>query len=162
MNAYDLAHIITYKINSAGDEISHKKLQKLLYYVEAWYLVYFEGQPLIDEDFQAWIHGPVLPSIYAKLKEHGFNNIQVINDEHDKTIEEEIDAIIKKNSLTSDQLELIDSVLNNYGSLTSMQLELLTHSENPWIEARNGLLPHQPCRNIIRKTTMKTYYSSLL
>lgn len=36
---------------------------------------------------------------------------------------------------------MIDAVFNKYGKLSSLQLELLTHSEFPWIEARGMLSP---------------------
>lgn len=160
MTASDLAHIITHYINQKGDTISPKKLQKLLYYVEAWNLVYFK-KPLIDEDFQAWVHGPVLPSIYHQLKEYKWNNIKVVVDEED-TPDELVQSIIKKNHLSEDTLSLIYSVLDKYGSLNSLQLELLTHSESPWLNARKGIPPHQNCNNVISKKEMKEFYRSKL
>ena len=110
MKAYDLAHIVTNFVNQKGDTVSHKKLQKLIYYVEAWNLVHLE-EPLINEDFEAWVHGPVVPELYQQLKEFGFNQIEVVNDEFD-TIDEQIQEIIINNKLTENQLELIYSVLN--------------------------------------------------
>lgn len=160
MKANDLGHIITYKLNSKGITVSPKKLQKLLYYVEAWNLVHL-NTPIIDEEFEAWVHGPVLPSVYHKLKEFGFNNIEVVNDELD-SVDEEIEKIISDNKLTEDQLELIDSVINKYGGLNSFQLEMLTHNEQPWLEARGNTPPHERCNSIISKTKMKEYYSSVV
>lgn len=159
MNSWDLAHIITHFVNQKGDSVSHKKLQKLLYYVEAWHLVNFDDE-ILDENFEAWVHGPVIPELYQKLKEFGYNNLRVINEEYD-TIDDEISAIIEKNNLTRVQLDLIEGVLNRYGSLTSFELELLSHSEAPWIEARNNIPPHKVCKNIILKSRMKEFYSSL-
>lgn len=159
MNAWDLGHIVTNYINQKGDTVSHKKLQKLLYYVEAWHLVNFE-EPLLKEDFQAWVHGPVIPELYQKLKEFGFNNLEVVNDEHE-TVDEEIAAIIKRNNLTSDKVQFIYSVLDTYGSLTSFDLELLSHSEMPWIKARGNCTPHDRCTNIISKESMFEFYSQL-
>lgn len=159
MKAWELGHIITHYVNLKGDTVSHKKLQKLLYYVEAWHLVNF-GNPILDEDFEAWVHGPVVPELYHVLKEFGFNNLKVVNDEYD-TVDKEIEAIIVKNRLTTNQVDFINSVLNNYGGLSSFDLELLSHSEAPWLEARNGFAPHQPCNVIIPKQRIKEYYSAL-
>ncbi|PDS21854.1 Panacea domain-containing protein [Flavobacterium branchiophilum] len=159
MKSIDLGHIVTHFINQKGDTISHKKLHKLIYYVEAWNLVHL-NIPIVDENFEAWVHGPVIPQLYQELKEFGFNDIKVVNDEFD-TVDEEIEAIIRKNNLTTDQLDLIYSVLNKYGGLNSLELELLTHNEVPWIEARNGYAPHQPCNNIITKERMKEFYSAM-
>ena len=159
MNSWDLGHIVTNYINQKGDTVSHKKLQKLLYYVEAWHLVNFK-EPLLEEDFQAWVHGPVIPELYQKLKEFGFNNLEVVNDEHE-TVDKEIAAIIKRNNLNSDKIEFIYSVLDSYGSLTSFDLELLSHSEMPWIKARGNCTPHDRCTNIISKESMFEFYSQL-
>ena len=47
--------------------MSHLKLQKLLFYCQAYHLAYFK-EPLFDEDFEAWVHGPVCRIIYDSLK----------------------------------------------------------------------------------------------
>ena len=91
MKAWDLGHIITHYVNEKGDTVSHKKLQKLLFYVEAWHLVNF-GEPILNEDFQAWMHGPVVPELYHDLKEFGFNNLKVIND-IEETVDKEMSAV---------------------------------------------------------------------
>ena len=159
MKSFDLGHIITHYVNQKGDKVSHKKLQKLIYYVEAWHLVHLET-PLIEENFEAWVHGPVVPQLYQTLKTFDFNDLEIVNDEFD-TMDEEIQSIISKNNLTENQLELIYSVLNKYSGLSSLDLELLSHNETPWIEAREGFAPHQPCNNIILKSRMKEFYTSL-
>ncbi len=160
MNQMDLAHIITHYINEKGDNVSPKKLQKLLYYVEAWNMVHL-GTPLINEDFEAWVHGPVLPSVYRQLKEFGFNNLRVINEEEDAA-EKEIAEIIKNNQLNEDQLSVVYSVLDKYGSMSAFELEILTHNESPWLEARAGIPPHISCNAIIPKQKMKSFYASLI
>jgi uncharacterized phage-associated protein len=159
MNAWELGHIITHYVNQKGDTVSHKKLQKLLYYVDAWHLVNF-GNSIVDEDFQAWVHGPVVPELYQQLKGFGFNNLKVVNDEYD-TVDDEIKAIIAKNNLSDDQVEFLNSVLNKYGGLSSFDLELLSHSEAPWLEARFGYEPHQSCNVVIPKQRMQEFYSAM-
>ena len=160
MKATALGHLITDYVNSRGETVSPKKLQKLVYYVEAWHLVYFDFE-LIDERFEAWVHGPVVPELYQYLKQFGYNNIQVINDELDSS-EKIIEAVAKENNLNEEQLELVYSVLNKYGTLSSFELEMLTHSEEPWIEARKDIPPHERCTNVIPKDRMKEYYSAQL
>lgn len=160
MKATALGHIITDYVNSKGDTVSPKKLQKLVYYTEAWHLVHFQ-KPIIDENFEAWVHGPVVPELYQELKKFGFNIIEIINNELNSA-NERINKVVKKNNISEDQLELIISVLNKYGSLSSFELEMLTHSEKPWIEARADFLPHQRCNNVISKEVMKDFYSSQL
>ena len=47
------------------DKMSTMKLQKLLYYCQAWHLVW-EEEPLFDAEFQAWANGPVIYEVYDK------------------------------------------------------------------------------------------------
>ena len=159
MKASELGHIITHYVNQKGEDVSHKKLQKLVYYVEAWHLVHLNSS-IVDEDFEAWIHGPVVPELYRELKDFGFNNIDVINDEFD-TIDEELKAIIKRNGITDEQMELIHSVLDKYANLSAFELEILSHNEKPWLDAREGLSPNNPSKNRIDKGSMKSFYYSL-
>jgi uncharacterized phage-associated protein len=160
MKTSDLAHVVTHYINEKGDTVSPKKLQKLLYYVEAWNLVHL-SDPLLFEDFQAWVHGPVLPSLYHELKEYKFNDLKVVAEEFDSP-SQLILKIIENNKITHEKLDLIYAVLDRYGSLNSLQLEMLSHSERPWLEAREGFPPHVSCKNIIPKEKMKEYYSTLI
>ena len=46
------------------DSMTHKKLQKLCYYAQAWYCALYDGSPLFEDEIQAWVHGPVVPSLY--------------------------------------------------------------------------------------------------
>jgi len=55
-----------YILEKSG-EITAMKLQKLLYYSQAWHLVWDE-RPLFTEDFQAWANGPVIPELYHMHK----------------------------------------------------------------------------------------------
>lgn len=52
----------------SGDSITHLKLQKLVYYAQAWNLAHF-GEPLFDEELKAWTHGPVAPSVWHEYKD---------------------------------------------------------------------------------------------
>lgn len=52
------------------DFLTNLKLQKLCAYAQAVSLAY-AGQPLFEEDIEAWTHGPVVPSVYEKFKDNG-------------------------------------------------------------------------------------------
>lgn len=160
MKASVLGHIITDYVNSKGNVVSPKKLQKLVFYVEAWHLVHFDNS-IVDENFQAWVHGPVVPELYQELKEFGFNNISVVNDDLDNA-SERINKNARENNLSNDQLDLIFSVLDKYAPLNSFELEMLSHSEDPWLNARGELAPHSRCNTIIDKGFIKKYYASQL
>jgi uncharacterized phage-associated protein len=68
----DIANKIIHFVSdsNAGDLISNMKLQKLLYYQQGFHLAYF-GKPLFEEDIEAWMYGPVVPSVYSHFKTEG-------------------------------------------------------------------------------------------
>jgi len=82
----DSIQLANYLLAVAGP-MPHLKLQKLAYYVEAWHLAYF-GEPLIEDNFQAWLHGPVSPRIWKQFK----------NDENPLLNQLSLDREIARNS----------------------------------------------------------------
>ena len=56
--------------------MTHKKLQKLCYYAQAWSLA-LNDYKLVNTDFQAWIHGPVSYPLYEKFKKFGYEPIEI-------------------------------------------------------------------------------------
>ena len=125
--------------------MTHKKLQKLCYYAQAWYLALYKSK-LIDGDFEAWVHGPVNSSLYHIYKDHGW---QTIRKKRQKPI---------LNELVEDFLERI---WVTYGDYDGHQLEAFTHEETPWINARRGLGPWENSKNIISVKDMEEYYFDL-
>ena len=63
----------------------------------------------------------------------------------------------EKINLTEDQQQIIDDVLDEYGTKTGYYLECLTHVEEPWKEARE-----RGENTIISKEHMKEYYSKMI
>lgn len=138
LNIFDVANYI---LGKNLPNMSHKKLQKLCYYVQAWSLA-VKGEQLIDCKFQAWVHGPVCRELYDCCK-NDINNVTKIS---------------LGNDICEDDREFIDAVLGMYDDLTGQELELLTHSEEPWKEARRGLSYWQPSTNVISDDAMAAYY----
>ena len=67
LSSKQVADWILSKVNkSAGDTLSPLKLQKLLYYCQAWHYTIFNKE-LFDEKIEAWAHGPVVPSQYKRF-----------------------------------------------------------------------------------------------
>lgn len=127
------------------DKMTPKKLQKLCYYAQGWYLALTNEEELFSEDFQAWIHGPVIPGLYRDYKDNGWDYIPQESD-HD---------------LSEDLMSFVQEVYRVYGQLSGDQLERLSHSETPWIKARNGKKPWEPSNAIILKDSMKQYFRSV-
>lgn len=149
-----LAEYILYKLG----EMSHLKLQKLIYMVEGYHLAYFGGESLIDEDFQAWTHGPVCRKVFDILKDKSilYGDVRYIQKEG-----EVLPVNILHNTLSTEQTELIDEVLNLYKDESGVALESITHKQSPWINARKGLPYYAKCENVISKVEMREYFNTL-
>ncbi len=142
ISALDVANYFLYTANDTGSYISNLKLQKLLYFAQAWNLAIFK-KPLFKEDFEAWVHGPVIPQVYREFKRFGYKPILIK---------------AKKPSLTKKEEEFLDEVTRVYMKYDAFALELMTHREDPWKQARKGCAIDDPCDNIIPKDSIKRYY----
>ena len=142
-HAIDVAAYILRKLGPT----SAMKLQKLVYYSQAWATVW-DDEAVFDDEIEAWANGPVVRSLYAQHRQ------QFILDE--KTFQ---GANIER--ISAKHRETIDIVLDTYGKKSAQWLSDQTHAESPWIEARNGLSETQRGDTTISLASISEYYSSL-
>ncbi|MCM0595530.1 SocA family protein [Weissella uvarum] len=136
-------------------EISPKKLQKIMYYVYAWGLVFLNEtgddlqESIFDGKFEAWVHGPVDPDIYREYANYGYEPINT----------GKITVPKIHNEVVAD---VLDQVWNTYSQFSANQLERLTHSELPWKEGRKGLDPFERAHDRIDDVVIFNYYGNEL
>lgn len=141
VSAHDVA---AYILGSAGP-MSAMKLQKLVYYSQAWSLVW-EDRPLFPERIEAWLHGPVVPDLYhlhrGQFEVRGWpsGNASVLD---------------------IDDRETVEAVIRYYGGHNAQVLSDWTHGEEPWKQARIGLSLDERGNAEITLESMMEYYSSL-
>lgn len=138
------AHDIAAYILSKTGPVSAMKLQKLVYYSQAWSLVWTE-EPLFQERIEAWANGPVVPDLYAR---HRGQFLIARWDGHPGT-------------LTAGQKDTIERVLAFYGDKSPRWLSDRTHKEAPWCLARGGLAHRARSDAEITLESMHRYYSSI-
>ncbi len=129
-----------------GEILTNLKLQKLLYYAQAWFLA-LENRALFSEDFQAWAHGPVLPSQYHRFKDFSWRPLTVD---------------VTRPDLPEKVQEHLLEIIEEFGAETAVALERMTHREKPWIDARNGLPNGAISDAKISKVAMMDYCRSLI
>lgn len=145
-SAFVIAEYILFKAGEVGSFVSNLKLQKLLYYAQGWHLAHNQTE-LFSEKMEAWVHGPVIPALYSHYKHFGSSPI----------------SSPEKNPILSEETqEFLEKFLQNYLPIDAYELELSSHREKPWIEARGGLQPDQPCNTEISINTMKEYFTNWL
>lgn len=141
----ELSNYLLCESRYRGELLTQLKLQKLCYYSQAWWLA-LHGEPLIDEDFQAWVHGPVLPSQYVRFRQYRW---------------QPIDAAVTRPDFGKDIRDHLEEVIEVFGVETAVALERMTHEEAPWLEARGDTPPHVACSKVISKASMQAFYAAL-
>lgn len=143
-SVFDVAKYILKKTGP----MSTMKLQKLVYYAQAWSLVWDDAQ-LFDEKIEAWANGPVAPSLFDFHKGRY------------KVSENFFRKKANTSNLSEDQQDTIDRIVEFYGNKSAQWLSDLTHSEAPWKEARRGIPDGVRGSSEITWESMAEYYGSL-
>jgi uncharacterized phage-associated protein len=142
ITAQNVAEYFLFKANENEDsDVSNMKLQKLIYYAQAFHLALFD-KPLFNEEFEAWMHGPVCPAIYREYKSYGSAPIPANSD-------------IELNMFSDEQLELLEEVYDVFGQFSAWKLRNMTHEESPWKE-------NEETSGIISKKSMMEFYKTRL
>jgi len=145
--AENVARYLTYLASQAvvGDNkeregITNLKLQKVLYFAQAYYLAKI-GKPLFSDTIEAWGYGPVVPDVYHKFKSKGSNPIICEED---------------KSTLSDEDKEILKKIWGTFGGYSASRLVDITHAHTPWREASKS------ATKVISHKSMKEYYAPLL
>lgn len=141
-NEYKAIDIAKYFINELHPE--PLKLQKLLYFAQGFSYAFYDKE-LFDDDFEAWVHGPVIPSIYHEYKSYEYNPIN-------------LDYNLKE--FDRDTIDLLEYIKKNYAKYDAKYLEEITHREEPWLLSRTGLDPDERSDKTIPKSNISAYFTS--
>lgn len=139
------ADVAEYILSTKG-RMDTMKLQKLVYYSQAWSLAWTSAA-LFEDEIQAWANGPVVRSLF--------------NAHRGRYTVGPGDVGGNAAALDSKQKAIVDIVTNHYGKWTGQQLSEIAHGERPWINARKGLGPTERGNAVIDPTEMQDFYSAL-
>lgn len=142
ITAHDVADHLVWLAHQHGSFVSNLKLQKLLYYAQAWHLA-LNGRPLFADRLEAWVHGPVVPSVYHRFKQWGYRSI---------------DEDLASPGLPDEVQEFLRELADEYMPLDAYELELMSHRETPWQNARGALAPDAPSRAVLAEDDMREYF----
>ena len=138
-SVYDVAEYIIWRETKQKRPVSNLRLQKLLYFVQAYFLCTM-AQPCFDSVIEAWDFGPVVPEIYHEYKIYGSSCIPA-------------PQIFDLHHFRSDDLARIDTMLDQCASQTTNRLVTITHAQDPWRDAYQN-----PFGNRITNDAIIRYY----
>ncbi|MBH3353831.1 DUF4065 domain-containing protein [Pseudomonas stutzeri] len=145
-SANDVANYLINFAREHGDYLTPLKLQKLMFYADAWHMVVNDGQELIPDHFEAWVHGPVVRSIYHRFNHYRWNPIQ---------------EPVTAPTLPEATSNFLNEVYRVFGGFSGYELEQLTHQEEPWKVARGSLPADAPCNAPISKDITRRFYTQM-
>lgn len=123
--------------------ITHLRLQKLLYFIQAYFLMKSNGEIVaFNEEIEAWDLGPIVPCIYHQYKRFGNGYIPFLNDNSYAGI------------FSNDDKKNIEEVILHFKDKSSIYMMEVTHDQNPWIEAYNK----QNLEKVITKKSIYEYF----
>lgn len=146
ITASNLAKYIIVCCSGGSKSITNLKLQKLLYYAQAWHLA-LRSTPLFNDRIEAWVHGPVVPVVFREYRDFKWSALPADN------------LSAKPHAEVCNH---VAEVLAAYGKFDATQLEQLTHNEDPWKEARKGIPGDMASTNEISQDAMRKYYRARL
>jgi len=140
----DVANLFLKWANRDGDLITNLKMQKLVYYAQAWHLVYFK-EILFKNTILAWDFGPVVPDVYHEFKCFSSSPIK-----YKESGEEE-------NGFGKEQIKFLNACYGTFIKYSAFELVNMTHNEDPWKDAyKKG-----PSTEIFPEA-MRKFYSGML
>ncbi|WP_181136527.1 Panacea domain-containing protein [Rathayibacter sp. AY1E6] len=136
MKIDDVAALLTERVGA----IDAMKLQKLLFYSQAWHLA-IHDESLFPDTIEAWRDGPVVDHVY---QQHKSGTVRSWSGDANK-VEDRARTVV-------------DAVVAQYGSLSGKELSDLTHAEQPWKAARGDLPADARSRRPLSPTLIANFY----
>jgi uncharacterized phage-associated protein len=126
--------------NQEREGLTNLKLQKILYFAQAYYLAKL-GKPLFQDSIEAWEYGPVVPEVYHKFKKH----------KSDPIIEEK-----DKSKISPEDKEYLNKIWESFGGYSTSRLIDISHAHTPWKVA------YKNTNKQITLEALSDYYTPLL
>lgn len=143
------ASLIAYAFTKKGIEenkpVTQMKLQKMVYFAHGYHLAKF-NEPLVDEIFEAWKYGPVVPAIYQTYKLYGSRDI------NDTFLVELFDGNMDLSKIDTKGWEAISYTWDVTKDLSALNLSIWSHKNgSPWAAAFTPDVNNIPIKNDVIK-----------
>lgn len=135
--AIDVANYIVQMSIQNKKPLSNLKLQKILYYLQARFLVE-TGEPIFNDNMEKWKYGPVIPSVYHEFKLFGSaaiekvsNTLRVVRDDSNNVTDIRFEEF-NENCIETDDKLIISQTVNSLSDFGAFELVELTHEHSIW------------------------------
>jgi len=140
-----LEKVVCYLLMRCDNDMTNLTLQKALYYVQGFYKAFF-NRFMFEEQCEAWVHGPVYPSVWANFKKYS----------------EDYPCVEFQDDWLSDaEKEVVDNIARHACCYSGKTLETFTHKEMPWLKTRGNLPADERSNAVISKELIGDYFSRI-
>lgn len=140
-NVVDISRYIINYSNQKSYGVTNLKLQKLLYFIQALFVISKKGVPCFEEKIFAWDFGAVVPVSYCEFKHYGNSNIPEIKSYL---------TFLNKNMWEFERVKYSDSFISRKDKkLINKVVDLM--SEYSAIDLLNITLNQKPYKNAYKK-----------
>lgn len=156
---YSVLDVCRYVINYSNDKdygISNLKLQKVLYFIQAYFLISTPEQ-CFRERIEAWDFGPVVPEAYREYKQFGSSNIPNVSYYVEMNFDDFWKSKVKKyrsEVILDGDKKRIEAVVDRFSDHSATDLVEITHNQAPWMDA---YVPNR--NNEITPQAIKEYFN---
>ena len=135
-NVIELSNYIIAEFENRKAPITNLKLQKVLYYIQGYFMKSF-GREAFKDEIYCWTYGPVVPMSYFEYNRNGSDFLYP--------------AFEPAISLLETERNLIEKIIEKCREIPSSKLVAMTHDEFPWKNANMG--------SIIPKQSIKSFFA---
>ena len=160
--SYDVLEVCRHVINYSNEKeygISNLKLQKVLYFIQAYFLIdKTKNAPSFDDKIEAWNFGPVVPAPYHEYTQSGSAHIppplsNILFDTDNIWDTERVK--FNDDVITDEDKKRINKVVDKFSGYSATDLVAITHRQSPWMDA------YAPYRNNeITLDAIKEYFNA--
>lgn len=143
---YEICDYVLEYISKRNKTVNVFKLNSLLYIMQASYLHYY-NKPLFDENFEAWMAGPTLPSVWKKHKRFGGCSI-LSKDFH--------------YSIRNEDMAFLNEIIDIFGECSETSLGNMMISQKAYEDAFKLRIPNCSIMPVIEKDAIKASFSEFL
>jgi len=135
-DAKKTVQVINYLLNKAEPECTKLKLLKLIFYADREHLRRY-GRTITGDNYFALEHGPVASSTKVildddtdpKTRSYSSQYLRVVDNRTIESLQE-----TDEDEFSESDQEILDEIIQKYGSLSASKLRAMTHEEKAYIK----------------------------
>lgn len=169
IDVVDFARFVGLSLIAKGMRVSMIKLQSVVFYCQAWYMVYFDNTLLFRDCPVAWLNVPAYERLFWEFGdkcEYSTDTMLAtdfcVGVKTRAGLQRALRRLADALRLTDADVHFLDSVIRSYGRKDEGALIMLAHCEDPWVRARGDDEPFVDSLNEISLSEVYRYYSERL